>query len=367
MTSGRLSQPDRLLPAVSLVIVVAGFLCSPLVSGRPLESFDVYNALQGFAQLGLLALAIGLTMIAGEFDLSVVGTYALGGILAVEAGQSSPFLGVLVAVAAGAAIGAMQGGLIARLRIPSLPVTLATYIALLGLTYTMSGGLSTTYRNSDVTLWVDQTVADVFSPRSLLTLAAFLGAAVVLGFTKLGRELRAVGGDRRASRVAGVSVDRRLIGIFTVSGTLAALGGALLSYSYASANPDPGLQPLILAAVAALLGGVSLTGGRGAPLGLLAGTLSVALLAQIVAITALPDFSTQLLYACLLAVIVAIESPGLHQAVDRLRAGRAMTTRRWGSGVRTSGAAASAGQHPRRAAHPKEKEDDHDRGDDHRS
>jgi ribose transport system permease protein len=166
-------------------------------------------------------------------------------------------------------------------------------------------------------------VAGVFSPRSLLTLAAFGLAAVVLGATKLGRELRAIGGDRRASRVAGVRVDRRVVGIFGTSGALAALGGSLLAYSYASANPDPGLQPLILAAVAALLGGVSLAGGRGAPLGLLAGTLSVALLAQIVAVTALPDFSTQLLYAALLGVIVALESPGLHEAVDRLRARRA--------------------------------------------
>ena len=263
MTRRWLARPDRLMPAVSLLVVLVAFACSPLLSGRPLEPFDVYNALQGFAQLGLLALAIGITMIAGEFDLSVVGTYALGGMLAVQTGAASPVLGVLAAVAAGAAIGAVQGGLIARLRIPSMPVTLATYIALLGLTYAMSGGLSKTYTNSDATLWVDQTIAGVFSPRSLLTLAAFVLAAIVLGVTKLGRELRAIGGDRRASRVAGVGVDRRIVGIFTVSGTLAALGGALLSYSYASANPDPGLQPLILAAVAALLGGVSLAGGRG--------------------------------------------------------------------------------------------------------
>ncbi len=323
MTRRWAARPEQLMPAVSLLAVLAAFACSPLLSGRPLEPFDVYNALQGFAQLGLLALAIGITMIAGEFDLSVVGTYALGGMLAVQTGAASPVLGVLAAVAAGAAIGALQGGLIARLRIPSMPVTLATYIALLGLTYAMSGGLSTTYPNSDATLWVDGMIAGVFSPRSLLTLAAFLVAALVLGCTKLGRELRAIGGDRRASRVAGVGVDRRIVGIFTLSGTLAALGGALLGYSYASANPDPGLQPLILAVVAALLGGVSLAGGRGTPLGLLAGTLAVALLAQIVAVTALPDFSTQLLYAALLAVIVAIESPGLHQAVERLRARRA--------------------------------------------
>jgi ribose/xylose/arabinose/galactoside ABC-type transport system permease subunit len=323
MTRRWLLRPDHLIPAVSLVVVLVAFACSPVLSGRPLQPFDVYNALQGFAQLGLLALAIGITMIAGEFDLSVVGTYAVGGMLAVSCGATSPMLGVLVAVAAGAAVGAAQGGLIARLRIPSMPVTLATYIALLGRAYAMSGGLSKSYPNSDATLWVDQTVAGVFSPRSLLTLAVFVVAAVVLGFTKWGRELRAIGGDRRASRVAGVTVDRLIVVLFTMSGALAALGGALLSYSYASANPDPGLQPLILAAVAALLGGVSLAGGRGAPLGLLAGTLSVALLAQIVAVTALPDFTTQLLYAALLAVIVIIESPGLRAMSDRLRAGRA--------------------------------------------
>jgi ribose transport system permease protein len=315
-----LARPETLVPAVSLVVVVATFISAPLATGANLTRFDFYNALQGFAPLGLLTLGLGVTMIAGEFDLSVVGTYALGGMIAVQTGQSSALVGVAVAVAAGAAIGAVQGGLIAKLKIPSLPVTLATYIALLGLTSALSGGLSKTYTNPGATLWVDKTVATVFSPRSLVTLAAFALAALVLGLTKFGRELRALGGDRRASRVAGVRVDRNLVGLFTVSGTLAALGGALLSYSNASANPDPGLQPLVLAAVAALLGGVSLTGGRGLPLGLLAGALSVALLAQLAAIISMPDYATQLMYAGLLIVVVGIDAPGLRQAIDRLLA-----------------------------------------------
>jgi ribose/xylose/arabinose/galactoside ABC-type transport system permease subunit len=117
-----------------------------------------------------------------------------------------------------------------------------------------------------------------------------------------------------------VRVDRTLVGLFTVSGSLAALGGALLSYSFAPANPDPGLQPLIFGAVAALLGGVSLTGGRGLPLGLLAGALSVALIAQIVAMTALPDYTGELLYAALLMVVIAIDAPGLRQSLERLKA-----------------------------------------------
>jgi ribose/xylose/arabinose/galactoside ABC-type transport system permease subunit len=270
--------------------------------------------------VGLLALAIGLTMVAGEFDLSVVGTYALGGMVAVELGQTSALQGVLAAVGCGLLIGATQGTLIAGLRIPSMPVTLATYIALLGLTHAISGGLSVSYTNVDAILWVDKTVAVVFSPRSLITLGAFLIAAVVLGSTRWGAQLRAIGGDRRASRVAGVRVERTLVALFTTSGALAALGGALMAFSFASANPDPGLRPLLIAAVAALLGGVSLAGGRGTPMGLLAGALAVALLAQVVTASYLPDYWIQLFYAGLLVVIVAIDSPGLHRGIDRLRA-----------------------------------------------
>ena len=313
-------RQERLVPAAALLLVVVAFAGTPLSTGHPMTTFDVYNAMQGFAQIGLLALAIGLTMTAGEFDLSVVGTYAVGGMIAVQAGQSSALLGLLAAVAAGAAIGAVQGGLIAWLRIPSVPVTLAAYIALLGLAYVISGGLSVTFTNRAATLWVDQTVGGIFSPRSLITLGAFALAAVVLGFTRIGPELRAIGGDRRASRVAGVRVDRDLVLLFTTSGTLAALGGALLNFSFGSANPDPGLRPLLIATVAALLGGVSLAGGRGTAVGLLAGSLSVALLAQIVAVAYLPDYSTQLFYAALLAVIVAIDSPGLRRSIERVRA-----------------------------------------------
>ena len=201
-----------------------------------MATFDVYNALQGFAQIGLLALAIGLTMMAGEFDLSVVGTYAVGGMIAVQAGQSSAVLGLLAAVAAGAAIGAVQGGLIAWLRIPSMPVTLAAYIALLGLAYVISGGLSVTFTNQAATLWVDQTVAGIFSPRSLITLGAFVLAAIVLGFTRLGPELRAIGGDRRAGRVAGVRVDRDLVAAVH---HLRHAGGPRRRPARASASPRP--------------------------------------------------------------------------------------------------------------------------------
>lgn len=320
MNRRSLSRPQVLLPLTAVGITVIAFALIPTYTGSAIAPFDVYNSFQIFARLGLLALALGLTMIAGEFDLSVVGTYALGGMLTVQAGQEQWAYGLLAAVGAGAAVGLVQGCVIAGLKLPSMPVTLATYIALLGLTSALSGGLTKTYSNVSVTLWVDQTVLTFFSPRSLATLGFFLLAAVLLSRTRWGRELRAIGGDRRAARVAGVRVNRLLVGTFVASGVLAAVGGSMLSFSLGSANPDPGVQPLILAAAAALLGGVSLAGGRGHPIGLLGGVMAVALLAEIVTVAALPMYLTQLFYAGLLGIIVVIDAPDLHGAVIRQRA-----------------------------------------------
>lgn len=311
-------RTETLVPLFSIVIVLALFALAIALTGRSLSPFDGFNAMQGLAQIGLLALPLGLTMIAGEFDVSVIGVSALGGMLAVQWGQEEPLLGVAIAIIAGLTIGAFQGTLIAKLRLASMPVTIATYIALLGLTSVLSGGLTVTYKNVDVSMWVDKTILMFFSPRSLIVLALFLVVALVLGYTRLGAELRAIGNDRRAARVSGVPVDRRLITLFASSGALAALGGAMLAFSYSSANPNPGFQPLVLAAVAALIGGVSLSGGRGTVAGLLVGTVSVAVLSQMVLFAKLPGFVTQLLFASFLAIVVLADAPGLRSRIRSL-------------------------------------------------
>lgn len=313
---------DTVLPAVALLATLALFGITAGVTGRSVTPFDAFNTLQGIAQLGLLALPLGLTMIAGEFDLSVVGVSALGGMLAVQTGQQNPVLGVGVAIVAGALVGALQGTVIARLRLASMPVTIATYIILLGATSVISNGLTVTYTNIDATLWVDQIVLGVFSPRSLITLALFVLLALLIGRSRLGAELRAIGDDRRAARVSGVRADGLLIGLFIASGTLAALGGALLSYSFSSANPDPGFAPLVLAVVAALIGGVSLAGGRGSVWGLLVGTMVVALLSQIVIFATLPGYVTQLVFAGFLTIVLIVDAPGIGQGLARTLARR---------------------------------------------
>lgn len=319
MRSHFMQRPERLVPALSFLLVTVAFLVLPLIAGKGIRSFDIFNGLQGAAQFGFIALALGLTMIAGEFDLSVTGVHVLGGVLAVSFGAQDPLRGLAVGVGAGLAIGLVQGILIAITGAPSLAVTLGTLIATLGLTSLISGGLSLTYTNTAVTLGVDQTILGVLSPRSLILIGVFLLSAGILVATRLGRELRAIGSDRRAARVAGVPVARLVVGVFGASGALAALGGVLLAYSYSSANPDPGPQLLILGIVAALLGGLSLSGGRGNPIGILAGVIAVAFVGQLTIMLGLPSFLTQLTFATFLVIIAVVDAPGLRDSFTRLR------------------------------------------------
>jgi ribose/xylose/arabinose/galactoside ABC-type transport system permease subunit len=315
-------RPETVVPVLSFAVVLAAYLLTPAYSGHVLSDFDAYNTLQGFAALGLIALALGLTIIAGEFDVSVLGMQALGGVLAIKAGADSGVLGILAATACCAFLGAVQGGVIARLRIQSMAFTIGTYIALLGLTNVLAGDETLTFANTNASIWINQTVATFFSPRSLIALGVFALVLVVCATTRIGPELQALGGDRRAARVVGVPVDRRLTALFAVSGALAGLAGAMLAYSNASASLNPGLQPLILAAAAAVLGGLSLRGGRGAIWGLLLGALAVSLLEQVFTVTALPASSAQIVFGTLLLVVVVVDAPDLRSSLARLRARR---------------------------------------------
>ncbi len=311
---------ENTLPVAAFAVVLLAFLIVPGLYGDSLNGAAVYNGLQGFAPLGLVALALGLTLIAGEFDVSVLGMQALGGVLAVKAGEHSGLLGVLAALGGCGLLGFVQGFVIARLRLQSLAVTIGTYVALLGLTNVIAGNNTPTYGNISASVWIDKAILTWFSPRSLITFGAFGIALVLLAATRLGPELKAIGSDRRAGRVAGVPVERRLAALFTCSGALAGLAGALLAYSNASGSLDPGLQPLILATAAAVLGGVSLSGGRGTVWGLLLGALGVALLEQLFTIIALPDSTTRIVFGALLLFVVSADAPDLRMRMTGLAA-----------------------------------------------
>jgi len=298
------------------VLAFAGYLAlaavAVAVAGGSVTSANGYDVMQSVAALGLVSLGLGLTVLIAEFDLSVAAMTGLGGMLAVISGESSPLLGVLIAAGAGLAVGAAQGCIIAWGRFNSMAVTLGTLLLLSGATQILSNSQSLDYGRLDVAVRLDNPVLVIFSLRSLIVVAIFIGVGLVLAYSRLGPQLRATGGHREGARVAGLRVDHVVIGVFATSGLLCALSGALLSYSLASAAPDIGTTPLLFAATAVLLGGVKLSGGEGSALGILLGVLALAVLQEVLAILLAPDFAVDLITGgSLLAVVIATSASRL--------------------------------------------------------
>jgi ribose transport system permease protein len=313
-TVRRRPRAGALAPYAILALMILALALLPVLSRYTVRTANVYDILQNFAGYGLVALALGVTIIAGEFDLSVSSMYLLGGMVAVLTGSGSPLVGILAALGTAILVGLLQGSLIARFRLNSMPVTLGGYLVVLGITYILGHSKSVSYEKYTVGLRLDKPIVQIFSIRSLVSLGIFVIAAIVLRYLRVGRDIRAIGGDRRAARVAGVSVDRLLVCVFVVSALGAALPGALLSYSLATASPtNIGFDVLTFSATAALIGGVSLSGGKGGAIGIAAGVLSLSVLQEILAILGSPDYVSSLITGALLVIVTIVWAPDLSQ------------------------------------------------------
>lgn len=312
---------------LTLLFLIA-MIVTPAIWGTTITTVNLFNIGQTFAAYGLLALALGLLVVAGEFDLSLPATYGLGAMVAVQTGDTKPWVGLALAVAAAVAVGVVNGYVVAVLRLSSVPVTLGTFIAVSGAVSLLGDGKSVPYENYTVGLRLDEAIGGVVSIRSLTAIAVFVAVGLLLRGTRWGRDLKATGGDRRAAQVAGVRTQRILVETFALSAGLAGLSGALLGYALLSANPSYGGFPgLIFAVIAVLLGGVRLGGGEGRAAGIAAGVISMALLQELLVLTAAESYVQDLLTGGLLVLVGVVVSPHL------LRQGR---SRRWGDSADTS-------------------------------
>lgn len=310
-------------PAGFLALTVTLLFVVPrIVSGTAIGQFDVFNGLQTFASLGLVAVALGLTMIIGEFDLSVVGSYGLGGLVGVQVGQSSPVAGLIAGLAVGLVAGVVQGLIVSKLGLSSVPVTLGGLLVMLGLTYQLSGGENVPFDRIDFGLSLDETILGIFSMRTVITIVLCVGVAVVLRMTAAGRLVRAVGGDRQAAASIGLPVGRVIVTVFGASGALSALAGAMSAFALASAQASIGFQPLTFAVTAALIGGVVLSGGRGTVLGIAAAAVGLSMVQGIFQVLALQVYYSDVIMGVLLAVVAAVQAPGLRRILQAQHAAR---------------------------------------------
>ncbi|MGY0195724.1 ABC transporter permease [Leptothrix sp. BB-4] len=240
------------------------------------------------AELGIIALPVGLLMIAGHLDLSVGSVIPASSmtvaIVSGHFGLPMP-VGIAASLGLGLAIGWLNGYLIIRTDLPSFVVTLATLFAVAGLTLGLSvliaGSTSVALKADPITKAV---LGDFIDGKFEVVLLWWLGAIALVGFilshTKYGNWILALGGDKVSARNAGIPTDKLNIALYMGSGFCSAFVGMCQAILYNSAQVSAGQSFIFNSIIAVVIGGVILTGGYGSVIGIVLGTMTFAIVNQ---------------------------------------------------------------------------------------
>ncbi|MDQ3941567.1 MAG: ABC transporter permease [Actinomycetota bacterium] len=286
------------------VLVVAFSLSSDkFLSGANFESIVV-----SVAVLGIIALAVNQVILCGEIDIS---TGSMLGLCAVAAGTVAMSTGglilpLLAGVAVGALCGAINGLLVTAGRIPSIIVTLGMLYALRGVILLVTGGTWITGIPDAIRVVGTGTVLGVGYPVIIL-LVLFLVMELVSRHSTWGRNVFAVGGNRRAARFAGLPIDRTrflafvLVGVFVGIASIIYMGRA----GSVQTNTGVGLELQVVAAV--VIGGTSISGGRGSALAALTGAVLIGVILNGLILLGVPSIWQDAVLGALILLAVATD------------------------------------------------------------
>ena len=241
------------------------------------------------ANLGVIAIPVGLLMIAGELDISVGAMVPFGAMtVAVISGHFGLpiWLGVAASLSFGVLIGLINGYMVIRTAVPSLIVTLGSLFAVqgvvLGLTVliTKSTSVALTVEGPAKTIFGDFFFGGQVQVMVIWWLAITAAYIFFVHFSRFGNWIFAMGGDKVSARNAGIPTERMTILLFVLSSTSAAFVGMCQAILYNSAQVAGGQSFIFNAIISVVVGGVLLTGGFGSIIGIFFGTITFAIVNQ---------------------------------------------------------------------------------------
>jgi simple sugar transport system permease protein len=305
-----------LLPVIAVLIVI-GTVINP--NFFAINNFTEIG--QFSSSLGVMVVAESLVLLTGGLDLSLESTYGLAPMVAAWTILSTnlfgagimlnPYLALLVLLIVGGAVGMTNGLLIVKGRLNGFMVTLAMTILLYGLQDGIVSDQSLfdlprpfTYLGSAYLFRSGNSGTGGVPVSLIFTAALFIVVGLFLRYHRVGRAIYAVGGNREAARAAGIKVDRVRIGVYVVAGMMAAIGGLMEAGQTSQVSTLQGYSEGIIFPVfaAAVIGGVSLQGGRGNMVGAATG---VALLGIVTNILNISQVSNYWIFAVQGGVILA--------------------------------------------------------------
>ena len=276
---------QKILAFASLIALMAVF---SIASDNFLQPDNLIGILQATAVNGVLAVATTFVIITGGIDLSI-GTLmtfcaVIAGVFLTYWGLPMP-VGILAAIAAGALCGSVSGTLIAKMKIPPFIATLGMMLLLKGLALVISGTRPIYFNDTPNFPMISQEslIGAILPflpiPNGVLILfVVAVASSLVLTRTALGRYTFALGSNEEAVRLSGVNTDFWKIIVYTVSGGICGIAGLIIASRLNSAQPALGQGYELDAIAAVVIGGTSLSGGRGTILGTIIGALIISVL-----------------------------------------------------------------------------------------
>ncbi|MFC5823269.1 ABC transporter permease [Nonomuraea insulae] len=315
---------DTALLIALIVVVLVGALA---IEGVASPRFWRFVSLE-IIPIALIALPMTLVVITGEIDLSVASVL---GLTCTVMGQmwlwginSLPLL-IVVGLLLGALLGAVNGVFVTGFGLPSLAVTIGTLALYRGLAYVVLGDRAVADYPPEWTMGAIAPIPGLTIPWVITVVAVLaLVFGIVLHATPIGRGLFAMGNNAEAARFTGISVARTKFWLFVATGAMSALAGVFWTLRFASARADNGTGLELAVVAAVLLGGVSIFGGRGRLIGVIAAVILLGVLRNALQLAYVPANTLTIITGSLL--IVSVVGPNIVGMIrERLRRRRPAT------------------------------------------
>ena len=274
-----------------LVALILELIIFASLSPYFFSSTNFSNIGRAMVIIGIGSIGATIVIISGGFDLSVGSVMAASGMLAafvINQGQSN-LVGVVLALMLGCIIGLLNGFVIGYLRINPLITTLAMLSIVRGLAYIISGGDAVIVSNSSfLAIGTDSLFGVPLTVWIFVTL--FLSVGFLMPRTHFGRYVYAIGSNSRAARLAGIFVNRWTLVFYAFSGTTAALAGYVTVARTGQAEPSANIGAELDMITAVILGGASLSGGKGRLVGTFLAIVVLAILANGLILIGVPSY-----------------------------------------------------------------------------
>ncbi|MBU8568326.1 ribose ABC transporter permease [Virgibacillus pantothenticus] len=276
---------------------------------------NIFNLLRQVSVNALIAFGMTFVILTAGIDLSVGSTLALGSALTAGllASGMDPFLAVCIGLLIGLILGAVNGLIIAKGKVAPFIATLATMTIFRGATLVYTDGKPITGLSDSFAFeMIGKGYVFGIPFPVIVMIVVFFSLFFVLRSTVFGRQVYAIGGNEEASKLSGIRADRVKIGVYSLTGMLSVLAGIIITSRLDSAQPTAGAMYELDAIAAVVIGGTSLSGGRGRIFGTLIGALIIGVIDNGLNLLNVSSFYQQIVkgLVILLAVLLDRKSKG---------------------------------------------------------